>query len=173
MWLSRFWRPKFVNPISGALRTAVLVPLFRGGRRAVYWGEEDRERLARWDPQVIAGHLAQLINVEAQPTHALVVLTRPGQSLSAADRDQLWNRFRVPVFQQIIDEGGRLIACECEAHDAMHVMSPVVAQDLGTIRQEVCRCGKQAMLLVSNDRQRTLTVTRSEPVFPPDPVATA
>jgi hypothetical protein len=173
MWLSRFWRPKFVHPISGTLRTAVLAPLFRESRRVVCWEEQDRERLARWNPQVIAGYLSQLTDVEAQPTHALVVLTHPGQSLSPTDRDQLWNRFRVPVFQQIIDEGGRLIACECEAHDAMHVVSPAVAQELGTIRQEVCRCGKQAMLLVPNDRQRTFTVTRSEPVFPPDPVATA
>jgi hypothetical protein len=173
MWLSRFWRPKFVHPISGALRTAVLVPLFREGRRVVYWEERDHERLARWNPHVIAGYLSQLINVEAQPTHAVVVLTHPGQSLSPTDRDQLWDCFRVPVFQQIVDERGRLIARECEAHDAMHVVSQAAAQELGTIRQDVCPCGKQAMLLIPNDGQRTLTVTRSESVRPPDPVATA
>jgi hypothetical protein len=172
MWLSRFWRPKFVHPISGALRAAVLVPLFREGRRVVYSKEQDRERLARWNPQVIAGYFTQLINLEAQPTHALVVLTHPGQSLSATDRDQLWNRFRVPVFQQIVDERGRLIAYECEAHDALHVAS-AMAHELGTIRDGMCPCGKAAMLLVPDDDHRTLTVTRSESICPPDPVATA
>jgi hypothetical protein len=173
MWLSRFWRPKFVRPISYGLRAAVLAPLFRETRRAVYWDERDRGRLARWKPQILAGYLAQLITSDAQPTHAVVVLTHPGQSLSPADRDHVWDRFRVPVFQQIVDERGRLIAFECEAHDALHVVFPAAAQELGTIRQDVCACGKQTMLLVPGEDQRTLTVTRSESVCPPDPVATA
>ena len=172
MWLSRFWRPKFVHPISPALRAAVLVPLFREARRAVYWDERDRGRLARWKPQILTGYLGQLINSDAQPTHAVVVLTHPGQSVDAAERDQLWNRFRVPVFQQIVDERGRLIAYECEAHDALHVAS-AVAHELGTIRDDICPCGKEALLLVPHDGQRTLTVTRYGSVCPPDPVATA
>jgi len=172
MWLARFWRPKFVHPISPGLRAAILVSLFREGRRATYWGERDRERLAQWKPQILAGYLAQLINSDAQPTHAVVVLTHPGQSLDAAGRDELWNRFRVPAFQQIVDERGRLIAYECEAHDALHVAS-AAAHELGIIRDDMCACGKAATLLVPNDGQRTLTVTRSESVCPSDPVATA
>jgi hypothetical protein len=173
MWLSRFWRPKFVHPISPGLRAAVLAPLFRQTRRAVYWDERDRHRLSAWKPQILAGYLAQLIVSDAQPTHAVVVLTHPGQSLSPADRDKVWDLFRVPVFQQIVDERGRLIACECEAHDALHVVSLAAAQELGAIRQDLCACGKQTMLLFPCNDQRTLTMTRSDSVCPPDPVATA
>ncbi len=172
MWLARCLRPKFAHPISPSLRAAVLVPLFREGRRAVYWNERDAGRLARWKPQLLAGYFAQLVGCEVRPSHAVVVFTHPGQSFPAADRDQLWRRFRVPIFQQIVDERGRLIAYECEAHDAFHVVSAPAAGEIGTIRDGSCACGKPALLLVLDDRQRTLTVTRSESVCPPAPVAT-
>ena len=172
MWLSRCLRPKFVHPISPALRAALLVPLFREGRRAVYFHEKDAEHLARWKPQIVAGYLAQLMTSEAEPTHAIVVITHPGEPFTPTHRDQLWNRFRVPIFQQIIDQRGRLIAYECEAHGALHVLNQAAALELGELRDDACACGKQATLLVLEDSQRTLTVTRSESVCPSAPVAT-
>jgi hypothetical protein len=149
MWLARFWRPGFFHPIQPSPRTAVLVPLFREGRRAVYFDQKHPERLARWMPQIVAGYLSQLMAIDASPTHAVVILTHPGEILTDADRDCLWNRFRVPLFQQIIDIRGRLIAYECEAHGPLHVVSETAAQQLGAMRNRLCACGKQTNLLDS------------------------
>jgi hypothetical protein len=167
MWFSRWRRPKFVHPISPPPpRTAVLVPLFRG---VTVFSESEQERLALWEPQAIAASLAQLLRIQAQPTHAVIVLTRPGEFLAAVGRDQLWERFHVPVFEQIIDRDGTLLAYECEAHHALHVVSGAVT---GEIRRERCQCGKDVDLLFPEAGQCTLTVTRSESVCPPAPVAT-
>ncbi len=172
MWLSRCLHPAFVRPISSRLRTAVLVPLFRDGRRVACFSEWDAERLAHWKPQILAGYLSQLIDCPAQPTHALVVVTHPGQWLSPADRDRLWKRFGVPVFHQIVDRDGTLVAAECEAHADLHVASVAAACEIGTVRRQLCACGKETELLIPGDGQRTLTVTRSESVCPSAPVAT-
>ena len=166
MWFSHWRRPKFVHPISPAPRTAVLLPLFRG---VEVFEESEPERLAVWKPQAIAATLAQLLRIRADPTHAVIVLTRPGEFLAGTGRDQLWDRFHVPVFEQIIDHDGTLLAYECEAHYALHVMSGEVT---GVIRRERCLCGKEVDLLFPEMGQCTLTVTRSESVCPPAPVAT-
>jgi hypothetical protein len=36
-------------------------------------------------------------------------------------RDLLWRRFGVPVFEELMDSQGRILASECEAHDGLHV----------------------------------------------------
>jgi hypothetical protein len=36
-------------------------------------------------------------------------------------RDGLWRRFAVPVFEQLLDNDGRVFASECEAHAGLHV----------------------------------------------------
>jgi hypothetical protein len=171
MWFSRFWRPKFVHPISSGLRAVVLVPLFRDGRKTAYRSKNEAARQTRRKPQILAGYLAQLLACGAEPTHAVAVLTHPGQALYAADRDRLWNRFGVPIFQQIVDRRGGLIALECEAHGALHVADEPSALELGAIREDICPCGKQGLLLEPDDRQRALRVTRSEAVSPSAPIA--
>lgn len=37
------------------------------------------------------------------------------------DRETLWRRFEVPVFEQLLDDSGRVIARECEAHSGLHL----------------------------------------------------
>ena len=41
------------------------------------------------------------------------------------DRERLWRRFAVPVFEQLLDDEGRLVAYECEAHAGLHVDTAV------------------------------------------------
>ncbi len=107
--------------------------------------ESERERLALWKPQAIAASLSQLLRITAAPTHAVIVLARPGDFLGGAERDQLWQRFQVPVFEQMIDSDGRLIAYECEGHYALHATPG--ADRFGDVRRERCLCGCEADLL--------------------------
>jgi hypothetical protein len=41
------------------------------------------------------------------------------------NRDELWRRFGVPLFEELMDSEGRILASECEAHDGLHVDSSV------------------------------------------------
>jgi hypothetical protein len=41
--------------------------------------------------------------------------------LDDVDRHVLWSRFGVPVFEQLLDEEGRIVAVECEAHAGLHL----------------------------------------------------
>jgi hypothetical protein len=41
--------------------------------------------------------------------------------LDVSDRERLWRRFGVPVFEQLIDDDGRIFASECEAHEGLHI----------------------------------------------------
>jgi hypothetical protein len=36
-------------------------------------------------------------------------------------RDELWRRFGVPLFEELMDSEGRILASECEAHNGLHV----------------------------------------------------
>jgi hypothetical protein len=158
--------------MSPAPRTAVLVPGFRLRRGMLFFDEQHRADVARWKPQAVAGFLDQIMHIQAAPTHAIVAFSSPGCPLTDADRDRLWRRFHVPIFEQIIAADRRLLAYECEAHSALHVVCPPEEVPAGEVRRGRCRCGKDADLLVPEPVQRTLTVTRSESVCPPSPVAT-
>ena len=78
---------------------------------------------ARFAPAAVAGTLEQIrAFAEVTVTHAIIVLERPDTPrLTEADRDWLWRRFGVPVFQQVIGRNGRLLATECEAHQGLHL----------------------------------------------------
>lgn len=101
---------------------------------------------ARYAPEAAAGTREQLLHVDAKLTRAVVVLARPGDVLlTSSDRDVLWRRFRVPVFEQIIGREGVLLAAECEAHDGLHVEG-AAGDWTSAYRMEIspCACGKKA-----------------------------
>jgi hypothetical protein len=76
-------------------------------------------------------------------THALIVLARPGDELlTAAQREKLWTAFRVPVFQQIVNGRGVLLAAECEAHDGLHIESAQVVAIGQSLDRAKCGCGR-------------------------------
>jgi hypothetical protein len=57
-----------------------------------------------------------------QLTHSIVVLVGPDfGALTSEDRDLLWTRFGVPVYEQLRGLGRELLAAECDAHEGLHI----------------------------------------------------
>src|SRR5262245_30622004 len=55
-------------------------------------------------------------------THALFpVLRQGGDLLTTHERDQLWERWQVPVYALVLDNTARVVAYECEAQEGLHV----------------------------------------------------
>jgi phenylacetate-CoA ligase len=55
-------------------------------------------------------------------THSLVAFVGPEfGALTSEDRDLLWTRFGVPVYEQLRGLGRELLASECDAHEGLHV----------------------------------------------------
>ncbi len=105
-------------------------------------------------PQALAGPLRDLIEVASlrelgilklrSLSFPLVVITRDGEArLSEADHERLWRLFRLPVFEQVRDRNGRLLAWECEARDGFHLAAdaPSALMELTPCREH-CACGK-------------------------------
>jgi hypothetical protein len=160
----------FVYPIPPAPRTAVLIPGYRPhGRVRVFskeaLSEERLGELLRFAPQAIAGTLRQLEAVAATAitlSHAIVVMGKwEDARVTEADRERLWMRFRVPVFEQIIAGDGALLAAECEAHDGLHIEVEVLRPDTlrpdhwqgaalphNEIDRSPCVCGRATPRLV-------------------------
>jgi hypothetical protein len=74
---------------------------------------------------VLTGSVAELRRAAAEGARALraiFVLQYPDRPfLSAAEREELWQSFQVPIFGLLLDRQGRLTAWECEAQDGFHV----------------------------------------------------
>ncbi|HEY1760750.1 MAG TPA: hypothetical protein VGG72_35580 [Bryobacteraceae bacterium] len=147
----------FVYPVPPAPPTAVLVPWFQShglrswrfrarGAVRMFDGGWDLEAAA-YQPASIAGTWAQveplLANKIESLTHALIVLARRDNPLLTLEqRQQIWNRFRVPVFEQIIGQNGALLAAECEAHAGLHIESPKLEVGGLSIENGPCGCGR-------------------------------
>jgi hypothetical protein len=135
-------------PIPPAPRTAVLQPWFRsnGLVRVFDSGVWDQPG---FEPAAIAATWPQFETLMGtripELTHALIVLARPGDELlTAAQREELWSAFRVPVFQQIVNGRGVLLAAECEAHDGLHIEFGQVVAIGATLDRSRCGCGRTA-----------------------------
>ena len=160
----------FVYPIPPAPRTAVLIPGYRSqGKVRVFAkgvpsnGVFSRGWLAEMSsfaPQAIAGTLEQLEAVAATAiplSHAIVVIGKwEDPRVTEADRERLWMRFRVPVFEQIIAANGALLAAECEAHDGLHIEVDVSRSDWqgmalphNEIDRSPCVCGRKEPRLMA------------------------
>jgi hypothetical protein len=140
----------FRYPLGPAPRTAVLAPWFRSGAAVRVFPNGWDSSTAIYSPAAIAGTPEQLLHLtDAHPTHALIALERPGDALlTAAERDQLWRTFRVPVFEQIVGEDGAVLAAECEAHDGLHVEVERDWQGY-SIEHACCACGVRTPRLSS------------------------
>jgi hypothetical protein len=134
----------FRYPVGSRVRTAVLAPWFRSTNAGRVFPNGWSAETARYSPEAVAGTREQLLKLEAKLTHATIVLVRVGDALlTDADRELLWRRFRVPIFEQIIGADGELLAAECEAHDGLHVEN--LAEWTTGYRLELspCACGKK------------------------------
>ena len=160
----RDWH-EFVNPLNPAPRTAILLPWFRTKPAIPSWSlhQRDQARIfpkgwsqeaADFAPAVIAATLDQLLAIDPKQTssltHAVVVLRRPASPpLSSHDRNLLWEKFGVPMFEQIVGERGKLLAAECEAHSGLHVFGGGSQQMLAAPNSEICACGEIVPLLLA------------------------
>jgi hypothetical protein len=131
---------------------AVLEPGFRIERGMREFGA-DLQRVEDFRPEVIVAplHIALILadqklwGLLQLPSlgAALVVLTRLSP-MEQHDRDLLWRAFGVPVFEQLRDSGGIIIARECEVHDGLHLAgaaeAPGIPCELVTGH---CECGAE------------------------------
>jgi hypothetical protein len=148
MWLRR--RPRFVYPVPPAPRTAVLSNAFRSrGAIRVF---DNLAGIRAFKPEAVAGTLAQIESLagEVNLTHAVIVFRDESEPrLTAAEHDWLWRVFHVPVFEQIIARDGTLYACECDAHDGLHIESAHFDTGSRTVDVTPCACGRSTARLVS------------------------
>jgi hypothetical protein len=144
-------RASFEYPAGQAPKTAILVPWFAGpglfsrARTSVRNFPGWTKEAVAFAPAAIAATSAQLLALTPDPprlTHALICLACPNEMLlTAADRDQLWRAFRVPIFEQVIGPRGQRLAAECAAHNGLHIEAP--ARDWSAFAMDVglCACG--------------------------------
>ena len=135
---------------------AVLVPWVRSNGVVRVFPQGWDAETASFTPAAIAGswpQLEALLPVKIPSlTHAIIVLARhPGHLLTQPQRERLWQAFRVPVFEQILDENGALLAGECEAHDGLHIESAKLAVAPEWMDTAICGCGRKTPRL----RRRT------------------
>ena len=146
-WLSKRAQPEFVYPIPPAPRTAVLMAGFRASKTVRVFEQGWCAAARAFAPQAIAGTLAQVEMADAEITHAIVIVGRLKDArLSEADRERLWRRFHVPVFEQIVGERCELLAAECEAHAGLHIEStiePGALAGIAEIDAAPCGCGRK------------------------------
>jgi len=130
-------------PAGPTPRTAVVLPgklpWFDQSGGVKVFEPEDTAGLRKYAPEAIAapsGYLVFLARmVDAgyfaafpKPRHALIAFTgmvsRGGAPsiLTPMERDILWQVFRIPVFEQYLGMDGRLVAWECQAHEALHIV---------------------------------------------------
>jgi hypothetical protein len=82
-----------------------------------------------WDS---AGCTVRQLAPDANPTfRALIVRTGLDEGLlTASDRDALWQRHGLPMFEHLTGMDGELLAFECETHSGLHIMEDNVAFQL-------------------------------------------
>jgi len=71
--------------------------------------------------------------------------------LQDAERDALWQAFRVPVYTILLDRKGRLLAYECEAQDGLHVAEERCDEMKPELLDKApCECGRAGERLRPN-----------------------
>jgi len=66
-----------------------------------------------------------------------------GPFLSPSERDILWELFEVPAYVLMLDDRGRVVAYECEAHSGLHLVSRLGETPFAAgIESSLCDCGR-------------------------------
>ena len=106
-----------------------------------------------WEPgdaetAIIAARLIPRVWQHAWvPEFAVVVLTGPRfGALTDHDRDLIWRRWGVPVYEYLTDSTGELIARECDAHEGLHVCGNGACD--GLVIDRDCGCGVTGPMIV-------------------------
>jgi hypothetical protein len=98
-------------------------------------------------PLALSGTFSQLTYAglrRVEVRRAVFVLQKENEPLlSEAQREELWQLFRVPVYVLLLDANGKVCAYECEAHQGLHL-----ARDdrrrriLPGVETSPCGCGR-------------------------------
>ena len=171
-WRDR--RPPFIYPVAIPLRTVVFSPVFRKSIRVLYVDPQSPDAVAQvtqFRPAVLAGQSDTLLEIQAElevlPTHGIVVFTKEGTlCVSEADRDALWDAYRVPAFEEVITADGRLVAWECEAHDGLHITAGALAGPLGAVEDSACSCGIAGPRAIDPRIAPSFTGLQAPPLLP-------
>ena len=125
--------PGLEYPLPGVARVAVIGARYRAQSGVVSFPHWRSSELERWRPQALAGTRAELFSLGQLRerryltldylVYPLVVFStlREGP-LTAADHDRLWELFGLPVYEQIRDAAGALLARECDARTGYHLL---------------------------------------------------
>ncbi len=145
----------FVYPSGEAPLTVVLQPGYRESANVRCCG--DLTNVGELHEEAIAGTMEQLRYVARQSlstvTRGIVVFRWNGDAgLSEGERDYLWRRFGVPVFEQYLSRENRLLATECDAHAGLHVVAAAVARDGYRLESKACPCGNKHPRLIHMDQ---------------------
>lgn len=158
MQLRNLWKkePVLVYPIPPAPLTAILMGGFRPSTNIRIFAEGWSDEAANFAPAAIAATPAQLCALPPirSVRNALIALVRPNDpALSEDDRTLLWRTFRVPVFEQRIDDACNLLAAECEAHDGLHIESAqAIPREGEVVEAGPCGCGRTTPRLTAPER---------------------
>lgn len=80
------------------------------------------------------------------PSFAVVVLTGPRYGvLTENDRELIWRRWGVPIYEYLTDRAGRVIARECDAHEGLHICPDTVWA--GDADERECGCGLSGLMI--------------------------
>ncbi|HMD70474.1 MAG TPA: hypothetical protein VKF41_03985 [Bryobacteraceae bacterium] len=91
----------------------------------------------------------------AQPRRAVFVERRQTNPfLSVRERDELWNRFGVPVLAVLVDDHGTLLGYECEAQQGVHLSERMQPGPRHRLEQGPCDCGRPGCRLVAKPAPR-------------------
>jgi hypothetical protein len=100
-------------------------------------------------PQVsraFAGTLEELrcaASAGARATQAVFVLVkRKRPFLLDKERDFLWEAFQVPAYLLLSDEGGKILAYECEVQDGFHLGHTDLSLPGAILVCSPCECGR-------------------------------
>jgi hypothetical protein len=91
---------------------------------------------------VMAGSYVDLTRAAGrgvQAHRAVYVLTHSAEPLTEWQRDELWDLFQVPVYALMLDRDGNVLACECEAHNGLH---------LAGTSNGFCSCGRSGAKVI-------------------------
>ncbi len=132
----------FIHPMNPTPRTAILTPGFQETKLVRVFPQGWNEEAAKFEPSSIAGpadQLRRLTKLDLGLRHAVIVFTYGVEAgLSDDDRDNFWDAFGVPVFEQYLGRGNELLAVECDAHTGLHLVGDFEAPDQD---RRACACG--------------------------------
>jgi hypothetical protein len=157
-------REAFRFPLTPPARVAILDERFVPERSFRCFAPDEHDDMYRWAPQAIAAPLPVALSLADQKLQgladftdfriALIVLTELGGDRLEDYRELLWHAFEVPIFEQLRDRDGTVLARECEVHDGLHVEPTRRLPHLLTasLIHHPCECGLETPRIAGSAR---------------------